>query len=111
MKEYFTTAIFNKYFKYFNIHEKSASLYGVKKEDIIKVKVTIHEDQTILPFEQQRTNKEPDYWAFISNDDTISSLIWHQRFLLNVCFTYGIEAAENNGDGKAYRVNVTKIEE
>lgn len=110
MKEYYTTAIFDEYFKYFGIHPKSVELYGKTKEDIINVKITIAEDQTIRSFEFQRDSPVVDYWAFIDKNDSVSSLIWHQRFLLNMCFPYGIDAAEKHGDGKAYRVNIEKID-
>lgn len=109
MKEYYTTAIFDGYFKHFGIQPKTAELYGNSVEDIIEVKITIAEDQSIQSFEFQRDNPIFDYWAFIDKNECISSLIWHQRFLLNMCFPYGIDAAEKHGDGKAYRVNIEKI--
>lgn len=110
MREFTTTAIFKEYFKHFNINPKAVSLYGVKVEDIVNVKVTMHEDQSIPAFEEQKNNPNADYWAFVKSDDKGYNLIFHKRFILNVCFPYGIESSENAGHGKAYRVKVEQID-
>ena len=37
-------------------------------------------------------------------DDFI--MIYAQRFLLDMCFPYGIKATEEKGQGKAYRLEI-----
>lgn len=94
-------------YKHFNIHEKTLSLYGsYKNEDILNVRVRIHEDQSPA---DEKSISAPDYWAWVDSKGKISSLIWAQYFLLNMCFPYGLKAEEERGAGKAYRVTITEI--
>jgi hypothetical protein len=101
-----------KCFEHFGISPVSASLYGHKEEEIIKVEVSVAEDQTeALPPQNDPKINEPDYWGWWDAKQEKFSLIWSKYFLLNMCFPYGMKVEEEAGKGKAYRVNVKKIEE
>jgi len=92
-------------YRHFGIHKMTASLYGDKVEDIIKVKFEIHNDQS-LPNEKEKY-AEPDYWGWIdTGKDEFSMMIYQQRFLLNMCFPAGIKGSEEAGHGKAYRLRI-----
>ena len=107
MKNIKTTAVWNgKYFQHFGINEKSAVLYGDDVDDIEEVELKISENQLIPFSEQERTDKNVDYWGWFDNEREEITLIWHKRFLLNICFPYGIEATEKVGKGKAYRLEI-----
>ena len=95
----------NGTYKHFGISEITANIYGSKLSEIIKVKVEISEDQSPPEY----VPNQPDYWAWVEKGK-ISSLIWSQWFLLNMCFSYGLKSAEEAGEGKAYRVNILEIE-
>lgn len=107
MKNIKTTAVWNgRFFQHFGITEKSAILYGEDEDDIEEVELKISENQSI-PFSEQETNKKDvDYWGWYNNETKEITLIWHKRFLLNMCFPYGIEATETAGKGKAYRLEI-----
>lgn len=93
-------------YRHFGIFEATLGIYGCKLSDIIKVRVEISEDQSSLDY----VPKQADYWAWVEADGKLSNLIWSQWFLLNMCFPYGIKSAEEHGEGKAYRVKITEIE-
>lgn len=104
-------AVFNgEYFEHFGIREVTASLYGKKKEEILEVKLTISEDQSIPPPPQNDPAVlTSDYWGWWDNEDKAFTMIYQKRFLLDMCFPYGIEASEEKGKGKAYRLEVKEI--
>lgn len=107
MKKYQNTAVKSeKGFKNFGIRPVSASLYGNKPEDIVDVEITIAEDQSVPSFDEQKKSDSPDYWGWIAKGEDRFSIIFGQRFLLNMAFVSGIEAAEEHDKGKAYRINV-----
>jgi len=68
--------------------QKAESLAGGKL-----VKVTLRE---------AREGEEPEYWGFdsYSEDNPGWCMIWQSFVQLRMCFTYGLEAAEEHGDGK-----------
>lgn len=105
------TAVFNgKYFEHFGIREISAFLYGKKKEEILKVELTISDDQSLPPLPQNDPAvMTSDYWGWWDNEQKHFSMIYQKRFLLNMCFPYGIESSEEKGKGKAYRLEVKEI--
>lgn len=107
-KVYTNTAAFNgEYFTAFGIHSVTAGLYGYKDKDIINVEMTIAEDQTIPPSPQHDKNvNNIDYWGWWDNQDKKFTHIYQKRFLLDMCFPYGIEKTEEAGKGKAYRLNI-----
>jgi len=98
----------NGIYKHFGISEITASLYGSKLSEIIKVKVEISEDQSPVP--PKHVPNQADYWAWVDSKGKLSTLIWPQWFLLNMCFPYGLKAEEERGGGKAYRVNILEID-
>jgi len=105
------TAVLDKMgYSHFGITPLNACLYGDKVEDIVEVEVSIAEDQTVPPPPQKDPNvKETDYWGWWDNERKRFSLILRKHFLLNMCFPYGMEAEEERGKGKAYRVNVKPV--
>lgn len=106
-----TTATLSKdgsHYKDFGIHEMVASLYGADPKDIVELEFVISTNQT--PVEKNLTSYEDsDYWVWMDKDGNSSQrLLWPQHFLLNMCFPYGIKAAEEAGQGKAFRVELIK---
>lgn len=93
--------------KSFGVHHKFASLYGVDKKDIVEIELDIHEDQ-IPDCDNTGKVNEADYWGWFDNEQQKFTLIWPKYFLLNMCFTYGIKAAEEVNHGKAYRLKIVK---
>lgn len=105
------TAVFNgRYFEHFRIHPTTVTVFGRKVEDIVSVEITVAENQD-LPPDNDNCDLKPDYWAWWDNETQDFSLIYAKRVLLQICMPYGIEAAENTGQGKAYRVNVNLVAE
>lgn len=97
-----------KYFTHFGIHEKTASIYGNKKEDIVNVQLELSDNQKIVD-----NNNDPniDYWGWFDyTEKKFTSLIYPKYFLLGLCFAYGIKAAEDNNQGKAFRLNIKLYE-
>lgn len=111
IKPKITTAVWQgKNFAHFGISQKSAILYGKKSEDIVNVEISLSEDQTVPPAPQDDPKvNEPDYWAWWDNEKEKFTLIWPKRFLLNMCFAYGMKAEEDIGRGKDYRVHVKQM--
>jgi len=107
MKNIFnTTATFNgKYYDNFGIHPTLASMWGKKSEDVINLKFKISQDQT-LPIKDN--DMVVDYWGFYDFKKEDFTMIYPKRFLLQMCFAYGISAAEESGEGKAYRIEIIK---
>jgi len=113
MKNFKTTATLNKqgnFYQHFGIHEKLCSLYGDKPEDIVTVEFKISADQSIPDENNMEKLMTPDYWGWYDNDKkAFGMMIYAKRFLLEMCFTYGIKASEEAGQGKAYRLEIVKI--
>ncbi len=105
------TAVLNgDTFEHFGINKVTATMYGNQPDDIITVELTVAEDQTIPPQPQNDPNiKDNDYWAWWEFEENNYTLVWHKRFLLNMCFPYGIQLTEEKNKGKAYRVNVKQV--
>lgn len=64
-------------------------------DPIVKVKVTPDENG--------------EYWGYIITGEDKPIFIYPSIVLLKVCFAYGLEAAENSGDGKRIQLSVTEI--
>ena len=96
------------YYKHFGIHEFTCSLYGDKPEDIIEIEMETADDQTIPP--ANSGSMIADYWGWYDYDKRDFTMIYAQYFLLNMCFPNGIKAAEDVGQGKAYRLKVINYE-
>lgn len=97
----------NKCYHHFGIVPSLASMYGNKPEDIETITMKISEDQSIpVPNGEYR---EADYWGWINADeDELSTMLFAQRFLLDMCFPTGIAGSEEAGRGKAYRLEIVK---
>ena len=95
--------VFNdKYYDHFGIHPSTANLYGNKESDIVTVTITVSDDQT-LPSESSKLT-EADYWGWYDGAKNSFTMIYPQRFLLNMCFPGGINADEEANAGKAFRL-------
>ncbi len=103
VKEFTTTAaLYQTHYRHFGIHEKSASLYGDKVEDIVQIKMSIAADQTV----PKQPNKSADYWGWFDFEEERFVFIWPSYLQLSMCFTYGMKAEEDRGRGKAYRLEI-----
>lgn len=108
-KVFETTATFNKEqglnggYNHFGINKIFASMYGNKPEDVVNLKFKISENQ-----EQNHTKyrTDNDYWGFYSFEEEKFILIFHQYFILDMCFTYGMRIEEEHNKGKAYRIEI-----
>ena len=100
------TGVWNgDYYHHIGIHSATAAIYGDKVEDIEEISFKVSNDQEIREFD--KNDKTPDYWGWYDKiDQEFSNMIYPQRFLLNMCFPSGIEASEDAGQGKAYRLEI-----
>ena len=104
MKSFATTAVWNKtHYYHFGIHPNLASIYGDKPEDIVSLEMIPAENQELPADEIQM---EVDYWGWYDERQQRFTLIFPKRFLLNMCFPYGMKAEEDLGRGKSYRLQV-----
>ncbi len=94
-------------YEHFGIHPMTASVYGHKKEEIVKIKMIVSKNQE-KPIEHTPI-LDVDYWGWYDFQTKKFSLIYGQYFLLNMCFPYGITSTEETNQGKAYRLEI-KIE-
>lgn len=98
-----STAVWNEnHYYHFGITSQLAALYGDDPKDIITLKLQISDDQTV----PETHMKEADYWGWLKKEDDDFTMIYAQRFLLNMCFAYGIKVTEEAGKGKAYRLEI-----
>jgi len=97
-----TVVLSDKSYNHFGIHPKTAQLYDDKVEDIVNLTLKISEDQTIP--EPNSKYDAPDYWGWVFRNEV--SMIYPQRFLLDMCFPSGISGAEEHGEGKAFRFEI-----
>ena len=110
MKEFKTTAVWNeKYYHHFGIHASLASMYGDDPADIQTLTMKPAKDQS-LP-QKDSGDIEVDYWGWYDAKRDEFTMIYAQRFLLDMCFPAGIKETENGGGGKAYRLEIVNAEE
>jgi len=102
------TAVWSEtYYNHFGIHPSIASMYGDKPEDIETLTLKISEDQSIP--EPNSKCDDADYWGWYDSEKKrFSSMIYAQRFILDICFPAGIKGSEKAGKGKAYRLDIIK---
>jgi hypothetical protein len=102
----------NGYLKHFGIHVKMKSIYGVRDEQIVRARMRASENQVRDPKLKENDPSKADYWGWYDTETQAfsTSLIWAAYFLLNMCFTYGIKASEEKGQGKAYRLEIVSTE-
>jgi len=93
----------------FGISPITASLYGKKAEDIVEVEMKISENQEIL--ENEKDIPTSDYWGWYDFEREGFTMIYNKRFILNMCFPYGIKSSEDAGKGKAYRLDIWRKNE
>lgn len=105
---YTKNAIFNNnHYHHFGIHPITASLYGDKVEDIKKVSFIIDDDQTVKKDNFVGGGKDKaDYWGWFDYEQNDFTMIYPQRFLLDMCFPAGIKATETFNQGKSYRLKI-----
>lgn len=108
--EYFfhVNAVYNSnknYYKHFGIHPKIVSLYGVQINDIVEVVLRVSENQSITD-----DLSIPDYWGWFCYTQNKFTIIQLNYPFLNLCFPYGIKAAELHNKGKAYRLEIVNAE-
>lgn len=95
-----------KCYEHFGIQPELAMLYGNKLEDIVEVEMKVSDDQIII----SEITASADYWGWYNNNrKEFTNMIYAQRFLLEMCFTYGIKASEESGEGKAYRLEIVSV--
>ena len=109
---YKTTATLNTnkgYYQHFGIRECTACLYGDKVEDIREIVFKVSEDQSI-PESNIRT-MNADYWGWYETDKDNFTLIYPQRFLLEMCFPHGLQKTEEalKGKQKALRLEIVEV--
>jgi hypothetical protein len=113
MKKIFNkSAIYNNehdYYEHFGINPSTANLYGHRIFEIKHIDLQISDNQSIPPLNEKY--EKADYWGWYDNEKEDFTMIWPQRFLLNMCFVYGIEASEKANEGKAYRLDLLTKEE
>jgi hypothetical protein len=103
--EIITTAVWNKKcYHHFGICPELACMYGDDPDDIVTLKMKISNDQSI----PETHEKEADYWGWLDKDKEEFSMIYPQRFLLDMCFPAGIKGSEEADSGKAYRLEILK---
>jgi len=52
--------------------------------------------------------EQETHWGWESSEDRSWSMIWPHLTQLEMCFTYGIEAAESSGSGRRVRLVVDR---
>lgn len=106
----YTAVLSEKGYKHFGVTKSMSSMYGVKEDEVLNVELSIADDQTVPPPPQNDPKTdEPDYWGWFDAEKKKFTNIYPKHFLLNMCFPYGMEAEEERGRGKAYRLNVKTI--
>jgi hypothetical protein len=110
MDNFRETAILNvkgKYYQHFGIRPMLCSVYGDKPEDIVTIEFKISTDQSI-PLSNDKS-MSADYWGWYDYEKKKFTMIYAKHFLLEMCFAYGIQACEDKGQGKAYRLEIVEI--
>jgi hypothetical protein len=96
-------AVWNgKYYEHFGIRKEIAYMYGHKENDVSDVEMKVSADQRLPVSNDGDMNS--DYWGWFDFERQEFTMIYAKRFLLDMCFAYGIEAAEQAKQGKAYRL-------
>jgi hypothetical protein len=99
-------AVWNgKYYEHFGIRKEIAYMYGHKENEVSDVEMRVSADQRLPVSNDGDMNS--DYWGWFDFERQEFTIIYAKRFLLNMCFTYGIEASEQAKQGKAYRLEVS----
>ena len=94
---------------HFGIRAATASLYGDDPDDIVTLTMKISEDQS-EPTNVGKELPDADYWGWYEDRDEKFLMLYPQKFLLKMCFMYGMKVEEEKGKGKAYRLEVVETE-
>lgn len=86
-------------YKFFGIHEKTACMYGKKKEDIIQVRMRKSKNQ-------DRNYDEPAYWGFFNISRGNFSLIYQSLVCLTVCFPGSMDSYEKIREGLFLKLDI-----
>ena len=107
MENFKITAVYSingNCYHHFGIRESLASLYGDNPKDIKELTMKVSNNQSIV----DEINTKPDYWGWYDNKKEIFTMIYSKRFLLEMCFPYGIKSSEETNHGKAYRLEIVE---
>ncbi len=97
-----------RYYHHFGIHPTLAMMYGDKPEDIVELEMKVSNDQTVPPANEK--DLSVDYWGWYDSEkNEFTKMIYAKRFLLEMCFPYGIKRSEESGQGKAYRLEIVNV--
>ena len=91
-------------------HDKSGTVFIDIYPSTIQVSMCIEPGTPVYPVDVAETDNptEDSYWAWKDPDGDIG-LVFHQFFLMDMCFPDGSAAEERAGRGKVIRVNVKEI--
>lgn len=70
------------------------SMCGIRKDNIVKLTVT--------------EDPNGEYWGWYEKEEDEISMIWSSLTALKMCFTYGIEVAEEKGQGRRIQLKIEK---
>lgn len=94
------------YYSHIYRHKNSVKMCTDGAGEIVELYVIEHTDQTMPTSEEAKLFGEADYWGFKNEGEDHFEMIRPSVILLKMCFPYGLKAAEEKGDGKAYRLLV-----
>lgn len=106
-KIYRSTAVEkNNTLYHFGIHSKTAMLWGNTPDQIVDVEFKISRDQ-----KREDRKGEVDYWGWYDEKEGKFSvtMIFPSYLQLFICFPFGIDKAEEAGQGMAYRLDIISI--
>lgn len=97
-----------EYFDYIYDCPEGVDACSIDGEPIYELTIEIHEDQSDLFKNMDSNQDEIDYIGYLEAESNSFSLIntWCGSFAC--CFAYGYDAAEKNGEGKAYRLKIVE---
>ena len=93
------------YYDNFGIVPQLRNIYGVKKEiPIYKIVFSVSDNQSGPNWNLQ------EYWGWFSFSNNKFIIIQPNFRLFNVCFPYGYKHEEEVNHGKAYRLEIKRVE-
>lgn len=91
-------------YEHFGISEELAYMYGHEAKEVCSVNMKVSDDQR-KPVSNDG-NMDADYWGWYDFERGDFTNVYPKLFLLDMCFAYGIKAAEGANQGKAYRLEI-----
>ena len=95
-----------EYYQHFGIHHSLLSLYGVKVEDLCRVRFEIIPDVNL---DNRKETNDIDYWGLYNFEEKRLSLIYPSYIQFYVCFPYGPKDEETRGRGKCLNLKIVEI--